>query len=292
MFRRKFIKATGVTALGGVLAGCTGNSDTGGTETSGGSGAETTSTQTTSGAETTAGTDDLDLAGEVADDSPKGLEVTNRELYQQNGEVGLRGAVENTSDVTYESIEAEVTLQDDKGDVLYEFIDETEEEQTQTLTPDATWQFDVVFEEAKMAKVTSYRIELDGDRAQTTADEGTADEDFDLTGDVADDTPKGLEVSDRELYRKNGEVALRGTVTNTGDVAYESAEVEVTLQDDQGEVLYEFIDETEEAQTQTLTPDATWQFDVVFEEAKMAEVSKYRIELDGDRAQTTADESA
>jgi acylphosphatase len=182
MFRRKFIKATGATMLGGALAGCSGTSS-GNTETGGGA------TETTSGADTTSedtgttsdgtGTesDDLgDLDGEILDDDPEGLQVASEELYEEASAVGLRGTVENTGDVPYESVEVEVTLQDDQGEVLYEFIDETEEEQVQTLEAGAEWEFDVVFEEAKMNEVRKYTVELDGDRAQSADDEPVGNE--------------------------------------------------------------------------------------------------------------------
>lgn len=182
MHRRNFIKAAGSVAGGLAIAGCSGQSGSGSNE----SGAEGHSNGTdesamgnesagndSAGNESAAGTDgdDLDLDGEIGD-SPDGLEVTNHELYQTNGEVGLRGTVENTGEQAYESVEAEVTLQDDQGEVLYEFIDETEEAQTTSLPAGESWDFDVVFEEAKMAEVTNYTINLDGDVAQTVGDEG------------------------------------------------------------------------------------------------------------------------
>jgi hypothetical protein len=181
MFRRKFIKATGATMLGGALAGCSGSSS-GSTETGGATGtggaADTTSegTETSSGATGTESDELGDVDGEVLDDSPEGLEVTDEELYDEESAVGLRGTVQNTGDVPFESVEVEVTLQDDQGEVLYEFIDETEEEQMQTLEAGAEWEFDVVFEEANMAEVSSYQIELDGDRAQSPGDETMGNE--------------------------------------------------------------------------------------------------------------------
>jgi hypothetical protein len=184
MFRRKFIKATGATMLGGALAGCSGtssgNTETGGgaTETASDGATDTTSEDTgTTGDGTGTESDDLgDLDSEILDDDPEALQVTNEELYEEESAVGLRGTVENTGDVPYESVEVEVTLQDDQGEVLYEFIDETEEEQMQTLKAGAEWEFDVVFEEAKMNEVRKYTVELDGDRAQSPGDETVGNE--------------------------------------------------------------------------------------------------------------------
>ncbi|MDS0297271.1 DUF3426 domain-containing protein [Halogeometricum sp. S1BR25-6] len=121
---------------------------------------------------------------------------------------------------------------------------------------------------------------------------GTGDGDaLDIDGEILDDSPAGLEVTDRELYQNESAVGLQGTVSNTGDVPYENVQVQVTLQDDQGEVLYEFIDEAETEATQTLAAGSEWQFDVVFEEANMEEVSSYTIELDGDEAESPGDET-
>ncbi|WP_168191261.1 DUF3426 domain-containing protein [Haloprofundus sp. MHR1] len=115
-----------------------------------------------------------DVDGEITDDSDENLEVTERELYESNGEVGLRGTIENVGDTAYEFVEVEVTLQDDQGEVLVEFIDETEEEEIDRLEPGETWEFDVVFEEAQMEEVSSYSIGVDGDLAETTgSDNGT-----------------------------------------------------------------------------------------------------------------------
>ncbi|MDS0296047.1 FxLYD domain-containing protein [Halogeometricum luteum] len=180
MFRRKFVKAAGATMVGGLLAGCSGSSG-GSTETGTGSatGTETTDGMgegTTEGSGTGTGSGDaLDIDGEILEDSPPGLEVTDRELYQNASAVGFRGTVSNTGDVPYENVQVQVTLQDDQGEVLYEFIDEAETEATQTLAPDSEWEFDVVFEEANMAEVANYTIELDGDRAESPGDETVSD---------------------------------------------------------------------------------------------------------------------
>ena len=167
VIRRRFLTTVSGIALAGVSAGCLGGGQDASTETATAdeSTAETTevnettteTNETTTGANetTTAGTD---VEGEIAD-APTALEVTNRELYSTDGEVGLSGTVENTGDETYQWVEAEVTLQDDQGDVLYEFVDESEEELTEGLKPGKTWQFDVVFEEANMADVRTYTLD-------------------------------------------------------------------------------------------------------------------------------------
>lgn len=162
--------ASGI-ALTGLSAGCLSGSQGSGTETpnadAAAEAAETTdatdATETTTGAnETTTGDGgSVDIEGELAD-TPTALEVTSRELYETDGEVGLRGTVENTGDETYKWVEAEVTLQDDQGDALYEFIDESEEELTEGLEPGERWEFDVVFQEAEMGDVRTYTLDLEG----------------------------------------------------------------------------------------------------------------------------------
>ncbi|SFR32568.1 DUF3426 domain-containing protein [Halogeometricum limi] len=180
MFRRKFIKATGATIVGSALAGCSGSSS-GSTETTGESTTEAGAT-TEAGTETSAetGTEEGalgDLDGEWLDDEgPEGLEVTSHQTYETDGEVGLEGVVANQGEVAYESVQVEVTLQDDQGELLYEFIDETEQEATTTLEPGAEWEFNVVFEEAQMNEVANYTIELDGDAAQSADDEAVGNE--------------------------------------------------------------------------------------------------------------------
>jgi hypothetical protein len=152
VIRRRFLTTVSGIALAGVSAGCLGGGQDASTETTTSDGATTEANETT-----TAG---ADVEGEIAD-APTALEVTNRELYSTDGEVGLRGTIENTGDEAYQWVEAEVTLQDDQGDALYEFVDESEEELTQGLKPGKTWQFDVVFEEADMADVRTYTLDLE-----------------------------------------------------------------------------------------------------------------------------------
>ena len=168
MNRRTLLTTASGIALTGLSAGClSGSQGTGtgtpDTDTTAETAETTDATETTTGADetTTSDGDSVDIEGELAD-APTALEVTSRELYETDGEVGLRGTVENAGDETYKWVEAEVTLQDDQGDVLYEFIDESEEELTEGLEPGETWEFDVVFEEAEMADVRTYTLDLEG----------------------------------------------------------------------------------------------------------------------------------
>lgn len=186
MERRHFLRAIGAATGGIALAGCSGDAGTDGTDAqesthtstgdagstdSGGAQSET-ATGTDGGTAGTNGEDDLDLTGSVGL-SPIGLEITNRELYETNGEVGLRGTVKNNGEQAYESLEAVVTLHDDQGDALYEFVDESEEADTDHLSPGESWQLSVVFEEAKLSEVTGYRINLEGGTAESTSSDAT-----------------------------------------------------------------------------------------------------------------------
>ena len=280
MERRKFIKTSGAVSAGILVAGCIGGDESEATEVA--DVTDTTSTTTTetetdteTESETDTETDDpLDIDGEVGE-SVQGLEVTNRELYRTNGAVGLRGTVENVGNRTFEYVEAEVTLQDDQGEILYEFIDETEEADVANFTPDDTWDFDVVFEEAQMAEVTNYTIDLDGVVVQTT--------DVDIEGQIADDTDPNFEIVSYSFSRSGENGRVTGEIRNAGDETANSVEVSVTLYDAEDNQIDIFTNSTEEEEDiDQIAPGETWNFDVRFTDIDMQNVGYYVISVDSD----------
>ena len=285
MRRRRFIEAAGATGLAGLIAGCIGGQgpgDTGtesptdaGTEAPAGTESPTetdagTETGTGNETETGTGTDDggSDVTGTVGD-TEDGLEVTNHELYETDGEVGLQGTIRNTGDQAYGYVEAEVTLQDDQGEVLYEFIDETEEESVSQLEVGSEWQFDVVFEEAQMSEVSEYTIDVDG--------YPVADTDWNVTGDI-DNQDENLEILSTHLTRQESRTFVTGAVKNVGGEAAENVEVNVTLYDDDDNELFDFNDTVEEEEErQRLPPGQIWDFRVEFDDVDMQEVARYVV---------------
>ncbi len=294
MQRRKFVKAAGVATVALGTAGCLGGesseaSETGtppstesGTGQSTEAGTEQAAEGSTATGEASEDTGDLDIDG-VIGDSPDNLEVTNQELYQQNGEVGVRGTVENTGDQPYEAVEVEVVVHDDAGDVLYEFIDEKEEAQRGSLGAGESWQFDVVFEEAQMSEVTEYTVNVEGDIAQTAGDEGTATEELDIDGAVADDTDPNFEITSHTLERSGETAQVSGSIENTGNETAQSVEVSVTLYDAQDNEIDVFTNATEEEQDiSELAPGDTWDFTVQFSDVDMQNVGRYVVSVDSD----------
>lgn len=163
-----------------------------------------------------------------------------------------------------------MTLQDDQGEILYEFIDETEEEQISELQAGSEWQFDVVFQEAQMSEVTAYSIELDGYQA-TDADFG------DIDGEIDDQDPN-LEILSTHLTRQESQTFVTGSVKNVGQEDIENVEVSVTLYDDDDNELFDFNDTVEEQeQQQRLAPGAIWDYKVVFEDVDMQSVARYVV---------------
>ncbi|MFC6723708.1 FxLYD domain-containing protein [Halobium palmae] len=302
MHRRQLLKTTGALAGGLGLAGCGGQSGSEATETEAVTDTEAAATTasgnetTTMGNETTGnestGTTDGDISdidGELGD-SPPGLEVTGRELYETNGEVGLRGTVENTGNGEYATVEAEVTLQDDQGEILYEFIDESEEAQTASLPPGESWQFDVLFEEAQMAEVTSYTITLDGDAdgAGGTGNESAGNETGNqsagvLDGEVDEDTDPNFEILSHQFSRSGESASVTGEIENTGDETANSVEVSVTLFDEEDNEIDVFTNSLEEEEdVDQIASGETWQFDVQFTDVDMQNVGYYRVSVDSD----------
>ena len=285
MRRRRLIKAAGGTALAGLIAGCMGDDEPAATDTEAPTDtpeptetseptdtpAETDTpepTETSEPTETDTGTGtDTDISGEVGDTGDN-LEVTNHEIYQTNGEVGLQGTIQNTGDSPYGFVQAEVTLQDDQGDILYEFIDETETESTQQLDAGSEWQFDVVFEEAQMSEVTQYTINVDG---YPVTDLG------DIGGEI-DNQDDNLEVLSSHLTRQESQTFVTGDIKNVGQDDIENIEVEVTLYENETNAIADFtqtVDQEEEVQQ--LAPGQIWEFRVVFDDVDLNSVARYVV---------------
>jgi hypothetical protein len=293
MRRRRFIEGAGATGLAGLIAGCIGGQgpgDTGtespadaGTESPADAGTEAPAgtesptetdagTETGTGNETETGTGTADGGSDVTgtvEDTEDDLEVTNHELYETGGEVGLQGTIQNTGDHAYGYVDVEVTLQDDQGDVLYEFIDETEEADVSRLEAGSEWQFDVVFEEAQMSEVTEYSLDVDGYLVP--------DADWDVTGDI-DNQDENVEILTSHLTRQESRTVVLGTIKNVGEEAAENVEVNVTLYDDDDNELFDFNDTVEkEEEEQRLAPGTIWNFSVVFDDVDMQEVARYVV---------------
>jgi uncharacterized cupredoxin-like copper-binding protein len=274
MDRRKFLKATGGTSLLGLAAGCLGGESGEATETANPD-ATTTGDATTETDETTEQSDQQDIEGEVGE-SPQALTVADREIYRTDGEVGLRATVNNTGDEAFHYVEAEVTLQDDQGEVLYEFIDETEEEQVDELAPGKSWEFDVVFQEAKMDEVRTYTIDLEGHSA------GENEAFDDIVGETDQQDPN-LEITSHNLTRQQSTAFVSGSVRNVGEETINSVEVSVTLYDDDDNELFDFDDTVEEeTDVAKLPPGQAWSFRVTFEDVDMKKVGRYVVSADSD----------
>lgn len=289
MRRRKLLKATGAAAFAGLAAGCIGEGPgAGGGETdteaptATASPTETGTTEpegTTNETDTQTGTEDgdlLDIDGEIGD-TPDNLEVTNHELYQTNGEVGLRGTIQNVSDQAYGHVEAEVTLQDDQGDILYEFIDETEEESVPQLEAGNEWQFDVVFEEAQMSEVTEYTIDVNG-YPVTDADFG------DITEEV-NNQDKNVKILTSSLTREESQTVVVGAIKNVSEEPVENVEVNVTLYDDNDKEVSDFTDTVEEEEgSQQMVPGQIWYFRVDIEDVDMQNIGRYVVTVESSLA--------
>ena len=286
MFRRKFLKAAGASGVAGLAAGCMGGEQSEATEvagTEGTTGGETgseTATQTeTETAESTAdGTESGlgDVTGEVGN-TPEGLEVASHDVYAEQSAVGLRGTVENTGSEGYQYVQAQVTLQDDQGDVLYEFFDETEQADTVTLPTGESWDFDVLFEEADdLSAVTAYTVDLAASTGATGT--GTETDSLDgITGETDQQDPN-LEIASHELTREESTTYVTGTVENAGEENIESVEVSVTLYDAEDRELFDFRNTVEEEEdVQQLAPGESWNFRVRFADIDMQRISRYVI---------------
>jgi hypothetical protein len=214
--------------------------------------------------------DDLDDVDVEVVDAEENLEVTDYGLYRAESAVGLRGTIENTGEQAYEYVQVEVTLQDDQGDLLYEFVDETETETVSTIQPGDEWEFDVVFEEAEMSAVTDFSIAVDG--------YPTGETDFgDIEGEV-DQQEADLDITSHHLTRQESRTFVTGTVRNTGDAAVETVDVSVTLYENETNELADFTRSVEEdAERTRLTPGEVWEFRVEFDDVDLDTVGRYVV---------------
>ncbi|PSP85448.1 hypothetical protein BRC78_07590 [Halobacteriales archaeon QH_8_68_33] len=116
-------------------------------------------------------------------------------------------------------------------------------------------------------------METETDVAETTADVPDLEE-------REGTTPEGIEVSDTELERDMDLIRVTGTVENTGDETFEEVEVQVTLLDDNDEIIGQFFHDTEEAEVESLEPDAQWEFSVDFPGEDTEDAAAYRVDVD------------
>jgi hypothetical protein len=176
MDRRTFITTTGATAAGLSIAGCLGGEsgeatdaepDASGNDSGGGGG---------TGAAGDARSDFLELEGEISADSAGGLEVIERNLYATANGTGLTGTIENTGDQPYEFVEVNVTMYDDANEVLYEFLDETEEAEIDGIfEPGERWNFNVRFQEVNdLSEIVRYTVPVNGDVAENASGGNTS----------------------------------------------------------------------------------------------------------------------
>ncbi|SFL28551.1 Tat (twin-arginine translocation) pathway signal sequence [Halogranum rubrum] len=147
--RRTFLKTAGASVVGVAVAGCTGNSSDG---SDGTTEATTTAdgTDTVAENETTTGESSTtasagDVSGSVGSESNADLELTEHSYFQDGSNEGVRGTVTNTSDKTYSLVVVHVNPENDEAETLDRFeVDSSES--IDTLEPDATWDFEVVFD--------------------------------------------------------------------------------------------------------------------------------------------------
>ncbi|EJN59796.1 FxLYD domain-containing protein [Halogranum rubrum] len=146
--RRTFLKTAGASVVGVAVAGCTGNSPDG---SDGTTEATTTAdgTDTVAENETTTGESSAtatgDVSGSVGSESNADLELTEHSYFQDGSNEGVRGTVTNTSDKTYSLVVVHVNPENDNAETLDRFeVDSSES--IDTLEPDATWDFEVVFD--------------------------------------------------------------------------------------------------------------------------------------------------
>ena len=288
MFRRKFVKTAGGTALAGLIAGCPGNGEPTPTE---GPTETTTSGETTTAGETETETAQETTAGGGGDiqttvgNLPQGLEVRNVSVQETDGnDAGavVTGTIANTGGQTYQQLEVQATLLDQTDDVLGQFFDNTEGENIETFGQGDTWQFSIDLPSADLGNAAAVRIDVDNtiDQSVWSADGGNGAVDLNQqTGDI----PQGLEVVNTKLTRLDGNDAgarLTGTVRNTGNQTYEQLEVQATLLDNSDDVLGAWFDNTEGENIETVGSGDTWQFSIDFPSADLGNAVAYRIDID------------
>lgn len=165
MERRNFVKTAGAVGATITAAGCLNN---GGGNGGGGGGGNETGNQTggtgnQTGGEANDGDEDFwNIVEEI--NEKKTLKVTQTRLYRTKNGAGVYGVVKNTGNEPYSEVEAEVTLYDDQGEAFNDFIDETEEDEINSLAPGSTWDFNVYFQEADWNRIAKYVINVSGEK--------------------------------------------------------------------------------------------------------------------------------
>ncbi|WP_224333225.1 DUF2393 domain-containing protein [Haloprofundus halobius] len=125
---------------------------------------ETTDDETagneTAGDETTG--DESDVEGTVGEQSQQDLEIVRHSYFQRDGQSGVEGVIRNTGDTTYELVTVHVSPRTDEGDDSAREYPEQQEEYRDTLAPDATWEFEAVFDAPEGRSPDSYVIWVTG----------------------------------------------------------------------------------------------------------------------------------
>lgn len=116
-------------------------------------------TETPAGMTAAGGADIEGMVGEV----PQGLQVTNTQLTESAEGARVTGVIENTGDQAFEEVEVQVTLLDDNDEIIGQFFHNTEEAEASSLEAGQQWEFSVDLQEAELANVTRYRVDVDGD---------------------------------------------------------------------------------------------------------------------------------
>jgi hypothetical protein len=69
-------------------------------------------------------------------------------------------------------------------------------------------------------------------------------------------TPDNIKVSNTQLQRSGGDAVVTGNIENAGDQLLEEVEVQVTLLDDNDEIIGQFFHDTEQAEMESLDAGA------------------------------------
>ncbi|QCJ46936.1 hypothetical protein [Haloprofundus sp. MHR1] len=114
----------------------------------------------TAGNETTG--NESDVEGTVGEQSQQDLEIDRHSYFQRDGESGVEGVIRNTGDTTYELVTVHVAPRADESDDSAREYPEQQEEYRDTLAPDATWEFEVVFDAPEGRSPDSYVVWVTG----------------------------------------------------------------------------------------------------------------------------------
>ncbi|WP_157972690.1 hypothetical protein [Haloprofundus halophilus] len=103
-----------------------------------------------------------DVEGTVGEQSQQDLEIDRHSYFQRDGESGVEGVIRNTGDTTYELVTVHVAPRADESDDSAREYPEQQEEYRDTLAPDATWEFEVVFDAPEGRSPDSYVVWVTG----------------------------------------------------------------------------------------------------------------------------------